>query len=464
MTNPTFKKDTLFGTDGIRGTPGVYPLSNGMIYKIGNGIARYITSNKYLPHNNKLKVVIGKDTRLSGHQLEKTIADAITEKGIDVSLVGIITTAGLSYLTKNLSADMGIMISASHNKATDNGIKFFNSKGHKLSSKEEDEIENIIFDSLMHDTHKNGRGNIGKTTQVKYAQTKYVEYLASTLENLDLKGISIALDCAFGAASPFAKKLFSKLGAKVYSINDTPQGDNINIGGAINPDFIKALVLKTNADIGIAVDGDGDRGILVDELGKVLDGDFTMAVMAKFLLGKNKLTKKTVVTTVMCNYGLKVFLEGIGAKIISTDVGDKFVLEALLKNNLNLGGEQSGHIIFLDYLSAPDGLLTALQVLKVMKESGSKLSVLCECITKFPQVLVNVKVKEKKPFEELPALNERLNHYSSKLGSQGRILLRYSGTEPLARVMVEGKDEDLIRDIANSLADHIKQAIGLEEI
>lgn len=455
------KRDKLFGTDGIRGTPGTYPLSEEMIRRIGSGIARYIIFSKgKLSKRLPLKVAIAKDTRLSGEQLEKILANAIRLHGIDVLLVGIITTSGLSYLTKTLTADMGIMISASHNKPQDNGIKFFNAKGRKFSIEEETKIEDIIFDSLTHDAGKAARGRKGKASIVKNAQTRYVNFLASTIKGFNLKGINIALDCASGAASPFAKTLFKKLGAKTFCINDTPNGDSINVGGAIDPSFIKTLVLKTKADIGIALDGDGDRGILVDERGHILDGDYTMAIIARHLLEKKELPRDTLVTTVMSNYGLKPALSDLGGKIITADVGDKFVLEALLKNNLKFGGEQSGHIIFLDYLCTPDGLLTALQMLRVMKETKKTLSELAKCLTKYPQVLVNIKVKERRSFEDMPAVREKLQDFNNRLNGQGRILLRYSGTEPLARVMVEGFDKDLIENIANSLADEIRREIG----
>ena len=445
----------LFGTDGIRGTPGKYPLTDYMIYKIGSGIAHFIISKK--DGRKRPKIVIGKDTRLSGRQIEAILANALTLRGIDVLLAGIITTPGLSFLTKNLEADMGIMISASHNKATDNGIKFFDAKGHKVSYGEEEKIEKAIFEHPVSERHPKTRGNI---RIVKTAQTRYVKFLSSALQGLDLKGMRIALDCAFGAASPFARKIFRNLGAKVYSINDTPTGYNINEGGAINPAFLKELVLRTGAHIGIAVDGDGDRGILVDERGHVIDGDCIIAIVARYLLQKKQLPKNTVVATVMSNYGLKVALEEFGGKIISANVGDKYVLEGLLKNNLNLGGEQSGHIIFLDYLPTPDGLLTALQVLKVIQDTKSSLSQLAKCLTKYPQILVNIKVKEMRPFEQMSSLNKKLRHFNNRLKGEGRILLRYSGTEPLARVMVEGKDEALITEIAHSLADQIRNEIG----
>jgi phosphoglucosamine mutase len=272
----------------------------------------------------------------------------------------------------------------------------------------------------------------------------------------------VALDCAWGAASPFAKKVFTCMGAKVVSIHDRPSSDSVNEGGAINPSFIKNYVVNTRSDIGVAVDGDGDRGILIDENGQTVDGDFIIAIIAKHLSKKNMLVKNIVVGTLMSNYGLKVALKELGIGLICTNVGDKYVLEALLKNDLQLGGEQSGHIIFLEHLSTPDGLLTALQVLKVMKETNMSLSELCKCMIKYPQILVNIKVKEKRPFEEMAELDVKLKEFTSQLQDEGRILLRYSGTEHLARVMVEGKDRQQIEEMANSLASQIKKDIGAE--
>jgi len=405
------------------------------------------------------KVIIGRDTRSSGQQIEGILARNLSACGVNVLLAGIITTPGLSFLVKKMKADMGIMISASHNKASDNGLKFFNSKGYKLSWEEENKIEALV-NPLSRQLTKTPakKGNI---RSIKTSSSEYVHFLNSTIKGLNLGGMRIALDCASGSASFFAKQIFKQLKARVYSINDIPSGENINGGGAIAPSLLRNLVLDTHSDMGIALDGDGDRGILVDEKGNILDGDFILAIMANYLIKKNKLAKNTIAATVMSNYGLRQALEEMGAKAILTQVGDKFVLKALIENKLNLGGEQSGHIIFLDYLPTPDGLLTALQMLKVMQETKSKLSELAKCITKFPQILVNVKVKEKRPFEEFPALNKRLQSFNTRLNGEGRILLRYSGTEPLARVMVEGRDRDLIEDIADSLANHIKDEIGI---
>jgi phosphoglucosamine mutase len=452
-------KQKLFGTDGIRGTPGVFPLTDNMLATIAQSLAQLTV--RIVPNRTTVpKIVIGKDTRLSGAKIEDILADNIRSQGVDVLLVGTITTPGLSFFVKALKAEAGIMISASHNKATDNGIKFFNSKGHKFSESDEEKVEDIIFDNMVNKNKQLLKAKKGKERIVKDAQLKYSKFLKSTVKGLDLNGLTVALDCAWGAAAPFAKKVFTDLGAKVVSIHDQPSGHNINEGGAINPTILKKLVMDSKADLGIAVDGDGDRGILVDELGNIVDGDFTIAILSRYLKDKNKLAKNTVVGTVMSNYGLKECLEKSGVKIICTNVGDKYVLEALVANSLTLGGEQSGHIIFFDYLSTPDGLLTALQMLRVIKEIKQPLSELCKCMTKFPQILVNIKVKEKRPFEDIPGVKTMLDGFIEQLKDEGRILLRYSGTEHLARVMVEGRDKDMIENMANSLASEIKQELG----
>jgi len=457
--------ERLFGTDGIRGTPGIYPLTDGMIFKIGVSIAKVIT---YKNRDSDVTpcLIIGRDTRLTGRRIESILSDAISFYGIDIHIAGTITTPGLSFLVKDIGANMGIMISASHNKATDNGIKFFNEKGFKLSTEEEEWIEKIIFSSLIHTPNGVGKKQLGQTFHLGDAQEKYAKFLTSSIEGMDLKGMRIALDCGWGAASGFGTKLLKDLGAQVIAINDKPSGENINEGGAVDPKSLRELVLESNVNIGVAVDGDGDRSILIDEKGRILDGDHILAIAGKFLIENNKLNKNTVVGTVMSNLGLKVYLKEHGAEIITTKVGDKHVLEALIRDDLVLGGEQSGHIIFFEHLPAPDGLLTALQILKVMKKTGKKLSELIDGMTKFPQILVNVKVKERKPFEEIEFFSEKLDYFSDQLKSEGRILLRYSGTENLARVMVEGKDKELITKIAHSLADIIREGIGtrLEDI
>lgn len=452
---------SLFGTDGIRGRPGRYPLNKKMLLRIATGFADYL--NQGNKKKERLKVVIGKDTRLSGEKIQQFLAEAFISRGIDVILAGTITTPGLSYLTRSLSCAMGVVVSASHNKPTDNGIKVFDSRGCKISVEQEKEIERIIFaaaENPLLSKMSASSNRKGKVSLLKDGYQRYLNFLRSTAKGLNLKGFKIAVDCAWGAASPFAKELFVSLGARVYSIHDSPSGHHINKGGALNPEILKRLVVKTNSAMGLALDGDADRGIIIDEEGKVLDGDFILAIMASYFKRHKKLARDTIVTTAMSNFGLRSFLASQNIKTIITDVGDKHVLDALIKHGLNLGGEQSGHIIFRDYSPAPDGLLTALQVLRALKDSGMTLSKLSSCISKFPQVLINVAVREKKPFEQLPLLCAKLDHFNRQLADSGRILLRYSGTESLARVMVEGKDKKTITEIAQVLAEHIRQEIG----
>jgi len=457
MKNLVVNRHKIFGTDGIRGTPGIYPLTDPMLAVISRAVGWHAA---HVAGKRRPKAVIGKDTRLSGGKIEDILSSNIKDFGVDVHCAGTITTPGLSYLTEKLKADIGIMISASHNKAQDNGIKFFNRRGYKYSQAEEEDVEDVIFQMLAHADGFPAMKKKGAVIQFGDAQKKYVDFLTGSVKGLALSGLTVALDCAWGAASPFGRSVFERLGAKVVAIHDKPSGHNINEGGAVNPTLLKKLVLDSGADIGVAVDGDGDRGILVDEKGAVLDGDATLAVIARHMSAAKRLTRNTVVATVMSNCGLKASLDECGTKIICTNVGDKYVLEALLKNGLNLGGEQSGHIIFLDHLATPDGLLTALQMLKVVRETGMPLSALRACITRFPQVLVNVKVTEKRPFEQMPDVMRQLKHCESALHTQGRVLLRYSGTETLARVMVEGKDKAQIEAMAEAIAQTIRREIG----
>lgn len=448
----------LFGTDGIRGTAGVYPLTEDMLARLAMA-----ASYACLSRDQRNKVLIGRDTRLSGSHIEGVLSREFALQGADVYLTGIITTPGLSFLVKEEGAVLGIMISASHNKAIDNGLKFFSNSGSKISIEQEEEIERLVSDSLLPaERAKEGSRISGKIHQLKDASVKYTEFLLSTVKNLNLKGMRVALDCACGSASCFAKEIFNRLEAKAFTINAEHRGENINATGAAGESAdLKKLLLENKADIGIAFDGDGDRAIVMDETGARLDGDFILGIMANYMIHKKSLSCNTIVTTLMSNYGLKHALEKSGGKIIQTAVGDKHVLEALKKHKLNLGGEQSGHIIFLDHLPTPDGLLTGLQLLRVMKDTSCKLSKLAQFMRKFPQVLVNIKVREKKPFEEFPAISENLARFNAQLGDTGRILLRYSGTESLARVMVEGKDKDLINSIANYLANQIQSTLGV---
>ncbi|RKY31469.1 MAG: phosphoglucosamine mutase [Candidatus Omnitrophota bacterium] len=450
--------ERLFGTDGIRGIPGRYPLTDGMVFKIGCGIARFLYCTC---KRSPLKVVIGKDTRLSGQRIESILTNAIASYGIDVVSVGIVPTPALAFLVEKYSAGMGIMISASHNKPTDNGIKFFREEGIKLSSQEEEWIEQLIMGGLIYTSNGITPSRRGYVVEEKRMISSYINFLKSTLESTEIDGLKIVLDCAWGATSVVAKKLFKSLKVKVLSLNDLPDGKRINAGGALNPAFLKKVIIDNDADVGFAFDGDGDRLIVVDEKGNVLDGDYIMAIMSIYLLNKKRLSKNTLVTTVMSNYGLTLAMEKVGVNVIQTKVGDKFILERLIKEKVNFGGEQSGHIIFLDYLPTPDGILTALQLLKVMKETAKPLSILSKVMYKLPQVLVNVRVREKIPFERIPAINQAITQAESQLNSRGRVLLRYSGTESLARIMVEADSYELVKEVAHNLAEVVKREIGI---
>ena len=456
----------LFGTDGIRGTPGEYPLTDEMLYKIGKACANLLNYQKGVI-NSRLKIIIGKDTRQSCEKIEKILTDAISSCGIEVILAGTIPTPGLAFLTKRFKADMGIMISASHNKATDNGIKFFSHSGHKLSQKQEKLIEKIIFNASVElgalSLDSAGPASLPAGRQACFEEVPriYIDFLKSKAKDLSLAGLKITVDCAYGALSYIGPAVFQELGAEVHSANNEPDGHNINLNcGALYPENLAKLVVKYNADIGFAYDGDGDRVIIADEEGKILDGDYIMAIIGLHLLKKDLLPKNTIVTTVMSNYGLEEAVVNAGGRLIQTDVGDRNVTETLIENNLILGGEQSGHIVFLNHSTTGDAVIVCLEILKVMKETGKKLSELRQCMSKCPQVLINVKVKEKKPFEQIPQVWERISHCNSRLNGNGRILVRYSGTEPVARIMVEGKNKELIEEIAASLAEGIKQALG----
>ncbi|MFA6216056.1 MAG: phosphoglucosamine mutase [Candidatus Omnitrophota bacterium] len=453
-------KNKLFGTDGIRGTPGEYPLTDEMILKIGKAAAQLLHNQRKIGQKH-YKIIIGKDTRLSCEVIEKLLVGGISACGVDVSLVGIVSTPGLSFLTRRLKADMGIMISASHNRAEENGIKFFSSSGYKLSDTQEKMMEELVSGSFI-DSDKLSVDESGLVTHAHDGERLYIDFLKSKASNLDLSELKIVVDCAHGALYSIAVQLFKELGAKVFVLNDQPNGKNINLNcGALHPENMAKAVLKNKADIGFSYDGDGDRVILSDELGNILDGDFIMAIVGTQLIKENKLPMKSIVATVMSNFGLEEALLKAGGKLIRTDVGDRNVTEALLKNNLIFGGEQAGHIIFLQQSTSGDALIVSLEILKVMQQTGRKLSALSSCMKKYPQILVNIKVKEKKPFEEVPVIRDALKHSLAQLKDNGRILLRYSGTETLARVMVEGKDKAEIDSIAHSLASVIKQELGV---
>ncbi|UCC95848.1 MAG: phosphoglucosamine mutase, partial [Candidatus Omnitrophota bacterium] len=365
---------------------------------------------------------------------------------------------------RKLEVDMGIMISASHNKPTENGIKFLTEQGHRLSAEDEEWMEQLILGSLIHTPNGSAHRRKGGIIQHKDAPRSYIEFLQSVALASHLEGLKVALDCAYGATSKVARQFFEQLQIKVYSIHDTPDGKSINCGGVVNPSFLRALVLESNADVGFAFDGDGDRIAAVDETGTILDGDDLMGIIVLYLLQNNKLSKNTFVATQMSNQGFILCLEQYGAKVLYTHLGEKNILSVLLHEGLNFGGEKSGHILMLDYAPTSDGLLTALQILKIMKATQKPLSELARCIHKHPQVFVNVRVKQKRPFVSIPPIWNAIVQSKEALKGKGRLLVRYSGTEDLVRIMVEGADELFVRKIASSLARTFEKEIGIEEM
>ena len=444
----------LFGTDGVRGKANIYPMNAETALKLGMAAAAVFINGK-----KRNKIVIGKDTRISCYMIENALTSGILSMGVDVLLVGPMPTPAIAHLTKSFAADAGIVISASHNSAEDNGIKFFDSNGFKLSDEVEEKIEKIVFSEIKTD-HIIGE-LVGKAKRIDDAQGRYIEFAKSSVDNISLKGIKIVLDCANGAAYKVSPLIFEELGAQVITINNRPNGLNINDQcGALYPEQMKKFVVQYGADIGIALDGDADRVIMVDENANDVDGDQIMALCALNLIRDKKLKDNTIVVTDYSNLGLDKAIKNANGKVIRVMNGDRYVVEEMRKHNYNLGGEQSGHIVFLDYTTTGDGTISALQVLRIMKKTGKKLSELAKCITKFPQLMVNVNVRKKIDFEKMPKVMEKINKAKEKLKNNGRVIVRYSGTQNLARIMVEGINEKEIRKYAKEIADEIKKHTG----
>ena len=446
----------LFGTDGIRGVANIFPMTPEMVLSIGKATAHVF---KEKCGKEKPKFVIGKDTRLSGYMIENALASGIVSVGADVLLVGPMPTPAIAYLTKSLNADAGIVLSASHNPAEDNGIKIFSENGHKLSDNVEDEIEKYVLSGKIKTEHIKG-DLIGKAHRVDDAKERYIEFAKASVESMSMKGLRVILDCANGAAYNTAPHILSELGAEVVVLNDRPDGLNINLDcGALHPEKMMEIVKKEKAHIGIALDGDADRVIVCDEKGRSVDGDHIIAICAINMKEKGALRKNSVVVTIMANKGFDIAMAKERIKVVKTKVGDRYVVDEMRKKGYVLGGEQSGHIIFSNYTTTGDGMISALQLLRIMKERREKLSKLAECMTSLPQVLVNVDVKEKKDISKLK-VNKNIKDAESKLGEKGRVLVRYSGTQNLCRIMIEGENKREIQKIADDIAKTMKKELG----
>ncbi|HEY4485498.1 MAG TPA: phosphoglucosamine mutase [Nitrospiria bacterium] len=448
----------LFGTDGVRGIANQDPMSSETALKLGRAAA-HLFKNKAGRH----RIVIGKDTRLSGYMLESALTSGICSMGVDVLLVGPFPTPGIAFLTRSLRADAGVVISASHNSFEDNGIKFFSREGLKLPDRMESEMEDLIFSGRIDDIRPTA-GEIGKAFRVDDAEGRYVEFVKNSLpKGMTFEGLKVVVDCAHGAAYKVAPTILRELDATVIALGVEPDGMNINRNvGSTHPEAMLRAVLENGAHLGIAHDGDADRAIFADEKGRLINGDQVMAALAVSLKNRGNLSRNTLVATVMSNIGLDQAMKRAGIAVVKTDVGDRYVLERMLSDGFNFGGEQSGHLIFLDHNTTGDGLITALQVLALMKTTGKAVSELAGTMTVFPQVLVNVRVRERKDLLSLSSVRRQMEAIEKRLDGAGRLLVRYSGTEPVARIMIEGERESEIRALAEDLAGTIRSEIGAE--
>ncbi len=445
----------LFGTDGIRGVANEPPLIPELAYRVGRQLVATLQAERGV---ERARLVIGRDTRRSGPLLESALVAGILSAGGDCYAVGVLPTPGIALLTRALDADGGIVLSASHNPFQDNGIKLFSSGGRKFPDAWEDEIEARLEGA---DVAAQARGAaIGRLIRYDRAEAYYVEYLCRCFP-LDLDGMTIAVDCAHGATHRVAPRVLRRLGARVLATGCRPDGTNINAGcGALHPEGLARRVTAVDAGVGFAFDGDGDRLISVDHTGEIRDGDYALAIAGRHLAERGRLKGNVVVTTVMANLGLDEALRAVGVDIVKTQVGDRYVTEEMHRLGANLGGEQSGHLLFLDHAPTGDGLLSALALLSVMRETGQDLESLARCMRKFPQVLVNVPVRTKPPFDSVSGLTERVQSFEHEMNGAGRILIRYSGTESLARIMIEGADGGRIRAMADELAGVVRAQIG----
>jgi len=453
----------IFGTDGVRGRANVEPVTAETALKLGRAAAHVF---KHLESQSRSRgrhrIVVGKDTRLSGYMLESAISSGILSMGVDVLFIGPLPTPGVAYVTRSLRADAGIVITASHNPYDDNGIKFFGADGYKLEDPIEERIENLVFSGEIENIRPTA-DEIGKAVRIEDALGRYIEYAkASIPKGMTLDGMRIVVDCAHGAAYKATPCVLRELGAETYIYGNQPDGKNINKDcGSMYPSQLCQKVREHGAHIGIAHDGDADRLILCDEKGRLIDGDDIMAIASLDMLANGTLSEKTLVSTVMSNAGLDAAIVKAGGKVIRTAVGDKNVIDEMLKGGYNLGGEQSGHMIFRDYSTTGDGLVSALQMLKVMKAQDKSLSELSRCWTRYPQLVTNIRVREKLPFEELEGVLDLVKQAEAEVTpTGGRVLLRYSGTEPKARLLIEGRDSATLEHWSQQISAAIKRQVG----
>jgi phosphoglucosamine mutase len=454
----------IFGTDGVRGTANIEPVTAETALKLGRAAAHVFKNLESQSRSRgKHKIVIGKDTRLSGYMLENAISSGILSMGVDVLFIGPLPTPGVAYVTRSLRADAGIVITASHNPYADNGIKFFRADGYKLDDKIEGEIENLVFSGKIENIRPTA-GAIGKAVRIDDALGRYIEFAkASFPRKMTLEGMRIVVDCANGAAYKSTPCVLRELGAEVVVFGNQPDGMNINKDcGSMHPKALCKKVVEHKAHLGIAHDGDADRVLLCDETGALVDGDDMMAIAALDMLAQSTLAEKTLVSTVMSNAGLEAAIKSANGKIIRTAVGDKNVIDEMLRGGFNFGGEQSGHLIFRDYSTTGDGLVATLQILRIMKAKNQPLSKLAKCWSRFPQLVTNIRVREKKPFEKLDGLLKLVSEAELELKSAGgRVLLRYSGTEPKARLLLEGRDAKTLEKWSQKIISAIQKQIGV---
>lgn len=449
----------LFGTDGIRGRANAFPMTVELALALGRAVGKIFRT-----HPGKHRVVIGKDTRLSCYMYENALIAGLCSMGVDTLMLGPLPTPAVAFITRAYRADAGVVISASHNPYYDNGIKFFSAEGFKLPDSWERQMEELIAQGPeVFEADLPKEQEIGKNARINDADGRYIEFVKATFpRKLSLKNLKIALDCANGAGYKVAPLVFRELDAEVFVCANTPNGLNINDAcGALHPELVQKAVIDSRADVGIALDGDADRVIMVDENAQIVDGDAIVAICAKDMLQHGTLRNNRMVATVMSNLGYLDALQEMGIEVLKSQVGDRYVIQEMLKYGAILGGEPSGHVIFLDHNSTGDGLVSALQVLRIMIETGSRLSELAAAFKRYPQVCVNVRINTKLPFERIEGLKPLIQEVETNLGQSGRVLVRYSGTENICRVMVEGPKRSVVQQYANSIASIIKKQIGV---